>query len=68
VAQRYRTSPLAILAANRVVADGLEAGDLLIVPAAAAPVKAPAKRRPAAKRPVRRAAASVPGAAPRISN
>lgn len=68
VAQRYRASPSAILAANRGVSDGLEAGDLLVIPAVAASVKTAVKRRPVAKHPVRRASVSPPGLTQRASN
>jgi membrane-bound lytic murein transglycosylase D len=68
VAQRYRASPSAILAANRGVSDGLEAGDLLVIPAAASSVERTLKRRPVARRPVRRASASPPVLTQRASN
>jgi membrane-bound lytic murein transglycosylase D len=50
IAQRYRVSQSAILAANRAGASALEAGDLLIIPTAAAREK-PTPKRAAHRRP-----------------
>jgi membrane-bound lytic murein transglycosylase D len=44
VAQRYRVTPKAILAANRTVAGPLEEGDLLVIPTAPVPEKVVAHR------------------------
>lgn len=55
IAQRYRTSKASILAANQTLASAPEAGDWLLIPAAAQEQKAPAKPG-AARRPVRKAA------------
>lgn len=67
VAQRYRTTPQSILAANRALAGEVEAGDLLLIPASAPPPKAPA-RRAVSKRPVRSASVHKPALAQHASN
>jgi membrane-bound lytic murein transglycosylase D len=67
VAQRYRIAQNSILAANRTLTDGMEAGDLLLIPATEAPAKASAKRGPA-KGPARRPVAGQTTVSRRASN
>ncbi|MBM3747090.1 MAG: lytic transglycosylase [Acidobacteria bacterium] len=57
VAQRYRTTQNSILAANRSLAGDMEAGDILLIPAADPPPKKAVPRK-TAKRPAGRAPAA----------
>jgi len=62
VAQRYRATSQSILVANRALGGRPEAGDLLLIPAAAPPVKASPKRA------VRSAAPAKPALVRRAAN
>lgn len=67
VAQRFRTTQKSILAANRALDGGPEAGDLLLIPASETPPAAAVKRA-TSKRPVSRPSAGRSTSAQRASN